>query len=338
MAFLERHGRIISLSGLTLILILAIYVRLPAFYFEAKGFDTYFVWLDGKRIAEGKNPYARILSGDMIHNDKYATRLPLVYLMAALIIRTGSGDYESFLSIWRIFILFFDLAVGLYIFQKAAGKGSLLLGLFLIFTWFFARWGLYTWEIANSEPFMLFMLILALEYWDEKPVLAGILFGVSLSMKHIGVLFLPVMLAASGNWKEAARRLGYVAIFPLVISIPFFIWGPYAYIKSLLFSGVRDGNSHLLSDSKSIMLLFGSYGIKSRIIPMLAFIIFWAAALKEKWNKWLVACLAFYLFISFNPVLFTQYFVWMLPFLLIYLIERGDETDKNVSKTSHTAA
>lgn len=338
MTFWERHGKIISLAGLTLILILAIYVRLPAFYFEAKGFDTYFVWRDGKRIAEGENPYARILAGDMIHNDKYATRLPLVYLMAALIIRTGSGEFESFLTIWRIFILIFDLAVGLFVFQRAAAKGRFLLGLFGTFTWFFARWGLYTWEIANSEAFMLFMLILALYYWEEKPFLAGILFGISLSMKHIGILFLPVLLAGSGSWKEGARRLLYVAIIPAVISIPFFLWGPEAYIKSLLFSGVRDSNSHLSCDAQSIMILFGRYGIRSRFIFLFAFIIFWFAAAKEKWNKWLTACLAFYLFISFNPVLFTQYFVWMLPFLLIYLIERTGEISKNLSKTSHCSA
>ncbi len=45
-----------------------------------KGDDIYFIWLEGKRIIAGENPYARVLLGDMRVNDKYATYFPLAYL------------------------------------------------------------------------------------------------------------------------------------------------------------------------------------------------------------------------------------------------------------------
>ncbi|MBE0699080.1 MAG: hypothetical protein IH586_19345, partial [Anaerolineaceae bacterium] len=35
--------------------------------------DTYYLFLDGKRIAEGQNPYSRILDSDMRENQKYTT-------------------------------------------------------------------------------------------------------------------------------------------------------------------------------------------------------------------------------------------------------------------------
>ena len=35
--------------------------------------DIYFVYLEGTRLVDGENPYARVLAGDMRVNDKYAT-------------------------------------------------------------------------------------------------------------------------------------------------------------------------------------------------------------------------------------------------------------------------
>ena len=38
--------------------------------------DVYYAWVEGARILENENPYARILDGDMLNNDKYATYFP----------------------------------------------------------------------------------------------------------------------------------------------------------------------------------------------------------------------------------------------------------------------
>ena len=35
--------------------------------------DMYYIWLEGKRIANGENPYARVLAGNMRNNDDIST-------------------------------------------------------------------------------------------------------------------------------------------------------------------------------------------------------------------------------------------------------------------------
>jgi len=307
------------------IVLLALFVRLPGFYMETEGRDTYFAWMDGKRIAMGVNPYERITHGDMIHNEKYPTRLPLVYLIAALFIKLGAAKFESFIFFWRIFIIAFDLTLGTFLFNYGRERGNDLVGLFAAFVWFFSRWGLYVWEIGNSEAFIILMMVLALYHWDKKPILAGLLFGISLSMKHFGVLFLPVLIFSCRDLRDGLRRLGYVLLIPAAISLPFFIWHPEGFVKSILFNVVRGFSSQLLEDSRSIALLFGDSGILLRLFEVVVYLLFWVVAVRERWNRWLGAALAFFIFLGFNPVLFTQYFSWMVPFILLYLVDVSGE-------------
>src|SRR5687768_7823003 len=51
--------------------------------------DIYYIWLEGKRIINGENPYGRVLTGNMRNNDKYATLFPIAYLLSALIQKIG---------------------------------------------------------------------------------------------------------------------------------------------------------------------------------------------------------------------------------------------------------
>ena len=320
-----KKYRNITLVAFFFIILLALYVRLPGFYMETEGRDTYFAWMDGKRIATGVNPYERITHGDMIHNEKYPTRLPLVYLIAALFIKLGAAKFESFIYFWRIFILIFDLTLGTFLFNYGRERGKDFVGLLAAFVWFFSRWGLYVWEIGNSEAFIILMMVLALYYWDRKPFLAGLLLGVSLSMKHFGVLFLPVLICGSRDLREGLRRLGYVLLIPAALSLPFFVWHPEGFVKSIFFNVVREYSSHLIEDSISIRQLFGKSGIILRLFEVVVYLLFWVAAVRERWNRWLGAALTFFIFLGFNPVLFTQYFSWMVPFILLYLIDVSRE-------------
>jgi len=211
--------KIVLLSG---ILLLALYVRLPGFYLDTQYRDIYFTWDEGRRIAEGVNPYARLEQSDMIHNEKYPTYLPLVYLFAGLAVKTGFRDFQTFIIFLRVLILIFDIAIGLFLYFYSARSGKFYTGLLVMFTWFFARWGLYVWEIANAETIILFFMILSLYYWDKKPRIAAVLFGLALGMKQFGVLLLPVLLARSRNRKEGVWRLVFILAIPVLSSLPFF--------------------------------------------------------------------------------------------------------------------
>jgi hypothetical protein len=302
------------------ILLLGLFVRWPGFYIDTEYRDIYFVWKEGKQIVAGENPYKRVDSSDLIRNEKYPTYLPPVYLFAALAIKAGLREFERFLVFWRFIILFFDIALGIFIYLLNS-KEKPLLGIFTAFVWFFSRWTLYPWEIANTESIILLMMVLSIYYWEKKPRAACLLFGAALGIKHFGIVFLPILLAQSRNTRVALKRLGYILAIPLATSLPFFLLSPLGFSKAMLFSVVREAGSHLLEDSISIAILFGKYGILSRFFLFTVYILFWMVAIKERWNLWLSASVAFLLFLSFNPVLFTQYFVWPLPFCLIYLGE-----------------
>jgi len=323
------------------ILLLSLYVHAPGFYLDTKYRDVYFAWAEGRRIASGVNPYARFADSDMVHNEKLPTRLPLIYLLTAFLTIIGFRDFASFMVAWRIMVLIFDLAIAVFLYNYSAKKNREGVGLFAVFFWLFSRWSLYTWEIGNSECLILFLMILSIYYWNKKPLAAGLLFGASLGLKHFGVLFLPVLLFRNRDLKEAGRRLLFVLAIPAVVSLPFFLWGPNAFLRAIFFNAVRQGSSHLLEDAQSLFLLFGRLGILSRLFIMAAFLLFWFAAIRRQWNLWLCAALSFLLFVSFNPVLFTQYFSWMVPFFGLFLIDldswegisRG-ELDKSTDKST----
>ncbi|MBN1903011.1 DUF2029 domain-containing protein [Candidatus Sumerlaeota bacterium] len=313
---------------ITLILLLALYARWPGFYMDTKYRDIFFTFQEGKRIAAGENPYERLLQSDMIHNQKYPTYLPPMYLFSALMVKAGLGEFKDFLVFWRILILIFDIALGIFIYAINAREKPLT-GIFTAFVWFFSRWTLYPWEIANTESVVLFFMVLSLYYWKKRPIAASLLFGAALGIKHFGILFLPILLAQSRDIKEAAKRLGLILAIPLATSLPFFAWSPVGFSKGIFFNIVREAGYHLLEDSKSLIILFGGHGILLRFFLFIAYILFWMVAIREKWNLWLAAGVSFLLFLSFNPVLFTQYFIWPLPFCLVYLreLKTGENPD-----------
>ena len=53
--------------------------------------DIFYSYVEGRRLVEGENPYARILLGDMRTNDKYATYFPLFYLFSGGAQLAGAG-------------------------------------------------------------------------------------------------------------------------------------------------------------------------------------------------------------------------------------------------------
>jgi len=65
---------------------------------ETKGEDVYYVWVEGSRLVSGEDPCARILSGNMRENDKYATYFPGFYGLSALMQAAGLRDYEVWIA------------------------------------------------------------------------------------------------------------------------------------------------------------------------------------------------------------------------------------------------
>ena len=75
--------------------------------------DIYYSYLEGSRLRDGKNPYARILDGNMLDNQKYATYFPLFYEISYISQKWGLHPYLKWILFWQPVFIFFEFALGL---------------------------------------------------------------------------------------------------------------------------------------------------------------------------------------------------------------------------------
>lgn len=85
---------------------------------------------------------------------------------------------------------------------------------------------------GQIDGFAILVLLISLLLLPNFKKIALILFGVSLSIKQIGIFMLPVYLLLSSdltkpffwNLRQGIRDLLYISIVPCIICLPFFIW------------------------------------------------------------------------------------------------------------------
>lgn len=143
----------ISLGILCLFLILLLGVRIhtQAWNNDLEDEDIYYIWLEGKRLLSGENPYARVLLGDMRENHKYATYFPLFYYLSSFIQWLGFHDFSDWLEVWQPIFLLFNLGITALLFLYFYNRNLTLLGIFSSLFWLMNRWTIHITEIAHIE-------------------------------------------------------------------------------------------------------------------------------------------------------------------------------------------
>ena len=146
--------------------------------------DIYYLWVEGKRLLSGENPYARILAGNMRENNKYATYFPLFYLLSYLSQLMGLKNYTDWLYFWHDIFFIFNLGISLCIFYTLYQYELVLLAFFSASFWLFNRWTLHVTVINHIDFIAIFFLMLSLLFF-HKYKLSLFLFSVSLAIKQI---------------------------------------------------------------------------------------------------------------------------------------------------------
>ncbi|MEM9152575.1 MAG: hypothetical protein AAGB19_19250 [Cyanobacteria bacterium P01_F01_bin.3] len=297
--------------------------------------DMYYIWLEGKRIAIGENPYVRVLAGNLRENDKYATYFPVVYLFSALAYKLGIQSYRDWLYLWRPISFACHMGiVGLTLgyFQR---RGLLWMGTAAASILLLGRWSIYIVRVHHLEFAAIFCLLLSLVLLQTRTKLALLLFGVSLGIKQIAIFVLPLYLiwlwrksAHAGLQKciqEVTVGAFLILLVPCVTSLPFILWTAEGFFKSVLFSATRLASNHI-EKAPSLDAVFSKdyawiVGLRAKL-PMLALMgILYVSFLTEKVGLFITSTIVMATFVYFNSVLFLQYFIWPLSLVPFALVE-----------------
>ena len=328
---------LLALLALLAILFVGVFVHVSLWGRQnAQGEDIYFVFLEGRRLSQGENPYERVLHGDMQTNLKYATYFPLAYLLSWASHLAGLEGLTVWLGVWRIFFLASMLWIAVLMYWSMARGTYTLFAIFAALFWLFNRWTLLVSDHYDIDFIPILLLLLSLMFFPQHKILSFALYGLSLGVKQFSIFLLPVYLIWA--WQEGGQRplksvitgiLSTAAVL-VTVSLPFLIWNWKGFVLSILFSLTRLPNKYI--DATSLDVKLGWQGVAGRLPLLLLIGLLYLLAWKVKPNRYLVAALVFLAFVDFNSVLFPSYFVWAIPFALMAAYALIEKSGKPVSQ------
>ncbi len=329
------EGRRPQISIKTIVLVLLVVgagIALYAYLWNSQSAmfkDIFFLHREGKRLLELKNPYIRVLRGDMLNNEKYATLFPFFYELSAGVQLLGLHDFLDWLTFWKMIFLFAYVGIALLLFWLAYKKGFTSLALFGAFFWLFNRWTILMIVDADIDFVPIFFLIGSLILLPRNDRMAFLFFGLSLAIKQISIFILPIFLiwawqsAESDHIKYLLKAAVWIAIIPFITSLPFLIWNFEAFTKSILFSATRLAYAANKTPSLDALLDWGGLlgKMPMLLLMLLIYLHFWSCRVKPL----TAALLVMAVFVGFNSVFFSTYMVWLIPFipLAAYEVAQG---------------
>jgi uncharacterized membrane protein len=307
---------------------------LPARPASAGPPDIYYIWRDGVRLAEGVNPYGYDHPPEPAERPtKHPSYLPLFYLAVAVVYKLGVHDYTTWLALWRVARIVTHVAIAVLLYCAGQRAGRRLLGLLGAVFWSLDRWTLYTVRAGGLDQPALLLLLLSLECFGRRRRLACLLLGTSLAIKHVGLLVAPLYLVWTWQraerdprperWMRTAEAALWIALVPLIVSLPFLAWDASAFAQSILSPVTRppDGYAHV----SAVGSLLGLRGGMARVpLLFLTALILLVAAYRQVIGRYTTVLFMFTAFTDFNTVLFPQYFAWVIPFIVLAAGERAE--------------
>lgn len=303
--------------------------------------DIYFSFVEGQRLRNGEDPYSRILTGDMLNNNKYATYFPVFYELSYISQNLGLQAFQDWMVFWRLVFMAFELATAGLLYFMLARRNLEWAGVLASGFWLFNRWTLQVVQTQNMDFIPIFFLLLSLELFPRRQNLSMLFFGLSLGFKQIAIFLLPLYLiwvyrAAGKEWfKQLSMKLALIASIPFVAAIPFLIWDAKGFVKSVLFSATRLPGSFFPPQSLDVLL--GWTGLPARIVMVAFLLLMYAIAWKGYSEKYISSFLAMLIFLAFNTALFAQYEAWVFalaPLFFCDLYELGRRVSAQAAPAS----
>ena len=295
-------------------------------YTNTVGTDIALTYEAGSDIIHGKNPYDRILSGNLQDNSSYATYLPLFYVLSAGSQLAGLHEYSAWIGFWRPVFLLFALATAGLLFSLFWKRGWYALAFFGALFFLLNRWSLYIATVGLFDFIPIFFLVLSLLFLKKRPYASLFLFGLSLSFRHISAILLPLYVielwqATSSKDRIKKTFLGALSLIliPLAVSIPFMVANMTSFLKSMAFSFTRGPVTHFSVPSVDAFL--GLVGPSSKVELLVLLGLVYVVYARKYVGFFTASLLAFLVFLNFHSVWFAQYMAYAAPIGVVALLE-----------------
>jgi hypothetical protein len=168
------------------------------------------------------------------------------------------------------------------------------------------------------------VLLVTLNYWDW----GGIILGVGIAIKTIGLIFGPLFLALRSEGNSSRLRLLIISGLPAgLLSLPYIVWSPRAFFNATLGydSGALMGwwealtlLEQILIGGQSVILPEESIVLcVTKAIVILGILFFSGLIIKsdKDLNLFYIVGVTVFWFYSVSAAMAPQYIYWMTPFL-----------------------
>jgi hypothetical protein len=278
----------------------------------------------GLQIVQGKNPYSCAIETTEACMG-YPAHLPGMYLVAAGFAKFGVDDLVRWAQVWRPIMILTWLSIGAILAIYSYRKGRPILAVAILGFWLFNRWSVNVAQIAHTDFLGVLFLLLAIILVNRMPALAALFLGISISVKQLAILIVPIFIVYLWRHKKVKfsklfLHLVLVFIVPALITLPFFINDPSAVTKALLNVTERSAQSvHGFAPSMD-QLLDVTNNSKSFLMLFIVGAVYVAGWRKEV-NLVAGTLLIMAIVMGFTSVLYNQYFVWLLPFIALVVVD-----------------
>jgi hypothetical protein len=301
----QEHWLFLVLGFVVLVIsFIAMRINLRFWGEDTRGSDTYYSWVEGRRLRDGSNPYERILHGNMQENRKYATYFPLFYEVSALTQVLGYRRYEAWIGFFRSIFLACNLAIGFALYTLTFSKQKWAFSILAVLFWYCNRWTLTASKIAALDFIPILLMVLSLGIFERYRRTSLLLFSLSLTIKQIEIFIAPLYLIweyqQSRSFKNVLMAGFWIASIPLMTSLPFLAWNAEGFVKSIAFSATRDASTRPQWDTIDVVTHLSGLSARLPILALLFGTFF--AAWQNAIGRYGAAMVVMAIFISFNPV------------------------------------
>lgn len=289
---------------------------------DLEGHDIYFYYHRGGQIVKGANPYTCTLTKDACKG--YPSHLPGVYWLSAGIHQLVGDQFEDWIALWRPIMLsaWFLIGVVLFVYLYRLGYSALAVGA-LVF-WLFNRWSLYVLQVAHTDFLGLLFLLLSVPLLPAYPLLAVVVLGISLSVKQLAVFVVPLFFIYL--WRNQGIRgkrfvlcIGLVLIVPLLCLAPFLFNNSQAVMKGLFNPVTRIAQSDYAA-IPPLSVFVGMDQAYQLLLMLLLILTVYVVAWRKLTSLPAAVMLVMAIMLATTPVLFHQYFVWLMPFIPLAVV------------------